>query len=252
MSMMGQSKAVNSKLDLSLVVPTYNEAANVPDLVRRVQSALGKYDYELIVVDDDSSDGTADILEELKSTYPIRVVVRKNERGLASAAVTGFQYATGAVIGVMDADMQHPPEHLPDLMEEIHKGADVAVASRYSPGGGTENWSLSRRITSRAATLMARVLIGAARTTPDPLSGYFLFQREVINNVGLTPIGYKILLEILTRGNIDRVASVPYVFVERKKGRSKFNVSEQLNYLRHLLALTLGQRHKARSRGANK
>jgi len=232
---------------LSLIVPTYNEAENLPELVRRVRSAMRGYSYEVIVVDDDSPDGTAEVAEALSHECPIKVVVRKAERGLASAVVTGFRHSAAPVLGVMDADLQHPPEQLPLLMEEIYSGADLVVASRYSPGGGTVGWSIGRIFISRAATYLGRSVLSAARRTPDPLSGFFLLRREVIDGVELRPSGYKILLEVLTRGRANRVASVPYVFHKRSKGRSKLGVREQANYLFQLMSLVAVEKRGLRS-----
>ena len=137
-----------SKL-ISIIVPTFNEKDNVVPLVERVHQVLSNYDYEILFVDDDSSDGTAEIASSLSPRYPVRIIVRKNKRGLASAVVDGIQSAGGEIIGVMDADLQHPPEILPDLLARIQDKADIAIASRYVPGGACQGWSLTRKIISR-------------------------------------------------------------------------------------------------------
>ena len=205
---------------LSLVVPTYNERENLPALAERVHRSLTGYDYELVVVDDDSPDGTAELAENLSSQYPIRVICRKGERGLASAVVAGFNRAKGEVLGVMDADLQHPPERIVELLQEIDKGSDVAIASRYVPGGSIPQWSAKRRIISRAATAVARLFLPSVRRVKDPLSGFFLLKRKVIEGVELKPTGYKILLEVLARGKVDGVKEVPYAFGERAGGKA--------------------------------
>jgi len=224
-------------LELSLIAPTYNERENVSTLASRVHQALEGYRYELIVVDDNSPDGTAEVAEALAGQYPIRVICRKDERGLATAVVAGFRAAQGKVLGVIDADLQHPPEMLPGLLQAIREGADVAVGSRYVAGGGVEGWSLTRKIMSRGAGGFARVLLSSARQVKDPMSGFFLFRSGVIEGVELKPIGYKILLEVIARGNVKQVKEVPYVFREREKGQSKLNLKEQRTYIQHVCGL---------------
>jgi dolichol-phosphate mannosyltransferase len=227
--------------DLSLIVPTYNEAENLPELVNRVRSAMEGYSFELIFVDDDSPDHTAAVAERLKSECPIKLVVRYRERGLSSAVLTGFGHASGPVLGVLDADLQHPPEHLRSMLMEIHRGADLAVASRYGPGGREVGGGVARKIMSRAATLLARAVLSSARMTPDPLSGFFLLRRDVVDGVELKPVGYKILLEVLSRGRARRVKSLPYVFHQRKRGDSKFGWREQAKSLGHMLRLAFAE-----------
>lgn len=222
---------------LSLIIPTYNERANLAALVQRVHRALNGSRYELIVVDDDSPDGTAELAEELSRDYPVRVICRKGERGLATAVVAGFNQARGPVLGVIDADLQHPPERIPYLLREIDQGASVVVASRYVEGGGIEGWNVVRRTISRGATVLARILLPSLRKVKDPLSGFFLIRKEVIEGVKLEPIGYKILLEVLARGRADSVKEVPYTFQDREGGHSKLNSKEKVNYLKHLFIL---------------
>jgi len=224
--------------ELSLIVPTYNEVDNIATLARRVHEALSSHcSYELIVVDDDSPDGTAEAARGLESQYPVRVFVRHNERGLASAVIHGFGKAGGEVLGVIDADLQHPPEMIPDLLQRARDGADVVVGSRYEAGGGTEKWTRERLIVSKVAKMLAQLLLPSSKKVSDPLSGFFLFKRRVIEGVKLDPVGYKILLEILVRGKVERVASVPYIFRGREAGASKYGIREQINYLRHILRL---------------
>ena len=225
-------------IELSMVIPTYNERENLIPLVESIHRALPDLVYELIVVDDDSPDGTAELAQTLAQQYPIKVVRRKNERGLATAVVEGFRQAIGKILGVIDADLQHPPELIPDLLREIHGGADIAIATRYIEGGSTGGWSLGRKIVSRGAKGLAYVLLPATRKIKDPLSGFFLLKREVIDGVKLMPTGYKILLEVLVRGKAHEVVAVPYTFGERERGTSKLSFREELGYLRHLWQLS--------------
>jgi len=224
--------------ELSLIVPTYNEVDNIATLARGVHGALASHcRYELIVVDDDSPDGTAEAARGLDSEYPIKVIVRHNERGLASAVIHGFAEASGDVLGVIDADLQHPPEMIPDLLQCAREGADVVVGSRYEAGGGTEEWTRERLIVSKVAKMLAHLLLPSSKKVSDPLSGFFLVKKRAIEGVKLNPVGYKILLEILVRGKVEQVASVPYTFRGREAGISKYGMREQVNYLRHILRL---------------
>lgn len=221
-------------VELSLIAPTYNEKENIVPLVERVHKALSQYDYELIIVDDNSPDGTAQLANSLSSKYPLKVIVRTTERGLASAVVAGFSQAGGQVLGVIDADLQHPPEAIPALLDAIRGGADVAIGSRYVEGGGIEGWSTKREIISIGAKTIARLLLSSVKGIKDPLAGFFLFRREVIEGAVLAPTGYKILLEVLVRGNASQVVEVPYIFKERERGKSNLTFNEQLNFLKHL------------------
>ncbi len=226
-----------SNPELSLIVPTYNESENIVPLVEQIHKSLSAYNYELIVVDDNSPDGTSQLAKSLSPQYPISVIVRTTERGLASAVVAGFSQAKGEVLGVIDADLQHPPEFIPALLKAVRDGADVAIASRYIPGGGIEGWTLKRKIISKGAKLPANLLLSSARKIKDPLSGFFLFKKKVIEGAVLRPTGYKILLEVLVRGNVNHVVEVPYIFKERERGRSNLTAKEQINYLKHLYRL---------------
>jgi dolichol-phosphate mannosyltransferase len=199
---------------------------------------LSSYSYELVVVDDNSPDGTSEIANSLSQQYPVRVITRRNERGLASAVVEGFKQARGDILGVIDADLQHPPEVIPELLETVMSGADVVIASRYVEGGGSEGWSASRKVISKGSKLLAQVLLSSARGIKDPLSGFFLLRREVIDGVELSPTGYKILLEVLVKGKAREIAEVPYIFRVRERGTSNLTSGEGIRYLKHLTRLT--------------
>ncbi len=222
---------------ISLIIPTYNEHDNIIPLTQRLNHVLSGHSYEIVFIDDNSADGTAERAASLKDEYPIKVIVRKNKRGLASAVVDGLKVTSGHIIAVMDADLQHPPELVPDLLREIEAGADVAVASRYVKGGGCQGWGLTRRLMSKGAGFLAHLLLPATRQVSDPMSGFFMFNREVVAEAQLKPTGYKILLEILMVGKFQSVAEVPYTFVTRERGKSKLNARQQIDYLKHILSL---------------
>ena len=142
---------------ISVVIPTYNERDNVTPLVERLHSALSGYEHEILFVDDNSQDGTAEVATALASQYPVRVIVRKDERGLGSAVVRGFKEARGEIIAVIDADLQHPPEVVRHMLKTIESGADLVIASRYVQGGGCEGWGLIRRVMSKVAIFLAHL-----------------------------------------------------------------------------------------------
>lgn len=223
---------------LSVILPTYNERANVDRLVERIEHALAGVPHELIFVDD-STDGTDLAIEEQARRRPhIALVHRDGCRGLASAAVEGIRRARGGVVCILDADLQHPPEVVPLLVEALeHTGADVAVASRAIPGGGYGAFSWPRRAASRVAALVAQALLSRARLVSDPMSGFFAVRREVVRDATLRPLGYKILLEILVRGRLTQVCEVPYQFRTRGAGESKLSLRQQWEYVLHLLRL---------------
>jgi dolichol-phosphate mannosyltransferase len=220
---------------LSLVVPTLNEAVAIEGFLAALLPVLRGLDAELILVDDRSADGTAALAERLLADEPIarRIIVREGPPSLGLSVIEGWAAARGAILGVMDADLSHPPELLPRLLEEVERGAEVAFATRYMPGGGTEGWPLPRRAASRFASGLARTLVRAR----DPLSGFFLLRREVLEGVELSPRGWKIGLEVLCRGRWGRLAEVPYVFRDRFQGKSKFGRRVVLDYLIHVARL---------------
>lgn len=230
----------------SLIVPTYNEGRNVEQIVQVLSGLLDHAlpnDYELIIVDDDSPDRTWEIAQRLTVNYPnLRVMRRQTERGLSTAVIRGWQAARGEVLGVIDGDLQHPPEVLLNLLQAVDNGADLAVASRHIEGGGTSDWGLIRRILSRGAQLIGLVILpNVVGRVSDPMSGYFMVKRSAIADCLMSPLGYKILLEVLGRGQVERVTEVGYVFQERQEGESKVTWRQYVEYLMHL--------GKLRSRG---
>ena len=221
----------------SIVVPTYKEKDNIRPLVERLGRALASHNYELVLIDDNSCDGTEELVAELAAHYPVRVVVRRDKKGLATAVLDGFGFAKNDTILVMDADLQHPPEVVPEIIAAIDAGADVAIASRYVSGGGNEGWSKLRQIISNGAIFLAHLLLPLSRKVKDPMSGLFAFRREILRGVTLDPIGYKILLEIIVTARPQKVVEVPFTFHIREQGESKLNVKQEIDYLKHLWSL---------------
>lgn len=231
---------------LSVIVPTYNEARNIGELVRRLSALLERLpgnDYEIIVVDDDSADRTWELALDLSRQFPkLRVLRRTQERGLSTAVIRGWQAARSEVLAVIDADLQHPPEIVLNLWEQIVRGADLAVASRHVEGGGVSDWSLRRRVVSRTAQILGLAMLpGVVGRVSDPMSGYFMFRRSCVQDLDLNPLGYKILIEILGRGRVRWISEVPYVFGERTQGGSKVTARVYVDYLRHLIRLRLSR-----------
>ena len=216
-------------------MPTYNEKDNIAILIRNLAAVLKGYDYEIVVVDDDSPDHTVAIATELACSYPVVVIKRIGVRGLGSAVLEGFRKSKGDIVGVMDADLQHPPEVIARLITAMQNGADIAVASRHVAGGGIVGWSLFRRFVSKGATLLARPLV----RVKDPLSGCFMMRRDIADKKNFTSTGYKILLEILAKSKDAHVVEIPYVFGIRKAGESKLGLSEYSRYLGLLWRLYL-------------
>lgn len=222
---------------VSIVVPTFHEAANIPILAKRIFNALAAAGFtgELILVDDDSRDGTDAAVAELARTCDVRLITRVGERGLSSAVVRGFAEARYETLVCMDADLSHPPESLPELIGPIMSNeADFVIGSRYCAGGSTkEDWGFLRQVNSRVATLLARPLTAVR----DPMAGFFCLRRETLSRAqkaGLNPIGYKIALEILIKADCRRVVEIPIEFSDRMHGKSKLTIREQLLYLQHL------------------
>ena len=235
-----------NSLWLSLVLPTYNEGKNIAAMLQQLTQLLDNgYQgrYELIVVDDNSPDGTGNIAEALTSKYPhLKVLQRTQERGLSTAVIRGWQTASGQVLGVIDADLQHPPEILLQLLAEMEQGADIAIASRHIDGGGVSEWNIVRRFLSRGAQMLGLVILPEVISRlSDPMSGYFLIKRSTIAGSPLNPVGYKILIEVMARGRIRWLAEVGYVFQERQSGESKVTWRHYIEYLQHLFTLRLSR-----------
>ncbi|MFM6827430.1 MAG: glycosyltransferase [Dolichospermum sp.] len=237
-------KNENNIMLLSVVIPTYKERDNIENVVNILSGLLDQTipgNYELIVVDDDSPDRTWEVAENLIPDYPqLRVMRRQEERGLSSAVIRGWQAARGSILGVIDGDLQHPPEVLTQLWQKIEQGADLAVASRHVEGGGVSSWSVIRRFLSRGAQVLGLVILPeVVGRVSDPMSGYFMVRRNAIANTTLNPIGYKILLEVIGRGQIGAIGEAGYIFRERTEGESKVTWKEYIEYIQHLIRLRL-------------
>lgn len=228
---------------LSVVVPTFNEAAHVRELLGEIGRACAPYDYEIVVVDDNSPDGTYPRVVEAQRENPrIVPVLRATERGLATAVIEGLRRAQGELVVVLDSDFQHPPATIPQLVEAAQKNnADLVVASRYAAGGAVTGFPFRRRVVSWGAKTLA--VLGLPRVRrfriTDPMSGFFLVRRGAVPPDALRPLGYKILVEILARGRIDRAEEVGYRFESRRGGESKLGIRTQWDYFRHVAALAL-------------
>lgn len=228
----------NEVPQVSIIVPTYCEAKNLPVLIPRIMHVLQEANIrgEIIVVDDNSPDDTPQICRELSLKYPVRALIRKSDRGLASAVIHGMQQAQGQYLVVMDADLSHPPETIPELVNQIKLTAvDFVIGSRYVAGGSThEDWGVFRWLNSQLATILARPFTSAK----DPMAGFFALRRSTFETASrLDPVGYKIALELIVKCHCQNVIEIPISFGDRLHGESKLSIKEQLNYLRHIVRL---------------
>lgn len=222
---------------VSIVAPTYREAANIRALATRIRNALeaARLDWELILADDDSGDGSEELALELSRSLPVRFHARRaRRRDLSQAVLDGIRLARFDRLVVMDADLSHPPEQIPELLAALSDDAEMALGSRYAPGGRIDGaWGRYRTLNSRIATWLTRPLTRCA----DPMSGFFAVDRGRLPELDeLAPVGFKIGLELMVRGGL-RVREVPIRFDERRHGSSKLTWRQQLAFLRHLFRL---------------
>jgi len=237
---------------VSVIVPTYSERDTLPLLLRRLSAVVGRphAEAEVVVVDDSSPDGTgavaAAVGADLRDVLPVVVLSRPGKAGLSSAVLTGVRQAHGDVLVIMDSDLSHPPEVVPALLGAIAGGADLAVGSRYLPGGGITRWPVWRRVLSWGATRLAHAALGVS--VHDPMSGFFACRRSVFEGVEFEGLGYKLLLEVVASGRAARIQEVPYRFEERAGGSSKLGSGEIMNYVR--LLGRLRRRRRVRGREA--
>ncbi|MGA9919832.1 MAG: glycosyltransferase family 2 protein [Candidatus Dormiibacterota bacterium] len=230
-----------AQLELSVVLPTRNEAGNIEPLLTRLREALQGVEFELVFIDD-SDDQTAARLAYASSLDPrVRVTHRDpelREGGLSTAVVLGLHEARGRVVCVMDADLQHPPETIPTMLEAERSGADLVVASRYLPGGSRAGLATGmRQFVSWAASMLVRTVFVEARASTDPLAGFFLCRASLLRGVEFRPVGFKILLELLVCSAHPRVVDVPLQFQARTEGESKASFAQGLLFLRHIWSL---------------
>lgn len=224
--------------DLTMVVPTYNEKDRLAELVSQLFDHANRAGValELVVVDDNSPDGTGKVADDLAQTHRVKVIHRAGKLGLGTAVMEGFGVAGASVIGVMDADFSHPPALVPKMFTAFKSTqADVLVASRYIPGGSTPNWPFKRKLLSRVACLLARPL----SPIRDAASGFFLIKRDIARNVSIKAGGFKICLELIVRGWPTRLVELPYQFDDRELGESKMSTREASGYLLQLKDLYL-------------
>lgn len=224
----------DSREPVSIIVPTYKEARNIALLVEGIDEAMraSGTEWELILADDDSRDGSQEIVDTLADTHPVRMIVRTDTpRDLSLSVLAAIDVAAHDRIVVMDADLSHPPSRINDLADALDEGCDMSIGSRYTQGGGFERgWGVLRLVNSLVASSLARPLVACS----DPMSGNFAVRRSTLPELSLfRPIGYKIGLELMVRGQL-RVREVPITFSDRTLGESKMNLRQQWNYLRHL------------------
>jgi dolichol-phosphate mannosyltransferase len=222
----------------SFVIPTYNEAGGIEKLLRALDEIFkaNSLDGEIIVVDDNSPDGTGAIVDRLASELPVRCLHRPGKLGLSSGVIDGWKFARSdsVALGAMDADFSHDIKIVPKMVEALASGQyGLAIGSRYVKGGGITNWPARRIITSKVACWLARPLTNVK----DITSGYFLVKREALDGVHLDPIGFKIGLEVVAKAHYGRAIEIPYVFTDRIVGESKLNQKEIFNYLKQLRKL---------------
>jgi dolichol-phosphate mannosyltransferase len=222
----------------SIVIPTYNEAAGIGKLLHALNAVFTQngLDGEIIVVDDNSPDGTGGVVEQLARELPVRCLHRSGKLGLSSAVIEGWKIARpqSVALGAMDADFSHDVNALPKMVGALQSQEyGLAVGSRYVAGGGIANWPTRRIITSKVACWLARPLTNVR----DVTSGYFLVRRDALDGVDLDPIGFKIGLEVIAKAHYGRAIEVPYVFTDRVAGQSKLNEREIFNYIKQLTRL---------------
>lgn len=239
-------------LKFSIVIPTYNEAGGIERLLRALNEVFVQhsFDGEVVVVDDNSPDGTGAIVDRLSSELPVRCLHRPGKLGLSSGVIDGWKFARpeSEALGAMDADFSHDINILPQMVRALENGYGLAVGSRYVKGGGITNWPAKRIITSKVACMLAQPLTHIK----DITSGYFLVKREALEGVELDPIGFKIGLEVIAKAHYGKAIEVPYVFTDRVVGQSKMNQKEIFNYLKQLRKLyaarILPKAHNAESK----
>ncbi|WPC43604.1 glycosyltransferase family 2 protein [Clostridium sp. JS66] len=231
---------------LSVIIPVYNEMENIKELVKRIEKTLLNEEYEIIFIDD-SIDNTTEVIKSIAiEDKKVKFSHRETKNGLSSAVVEGFKISNGDIVAVMDGDLQHPPEILSDMINAIHRGADVVVPSRFIPGGDDGGLNLFRKLVSAGARYMAKILLKKIRNFSDPTSGIFMLKKQIINEKKLCTVGWKILLEILVIGEYNNPVEIPYKFCNRNSGKSKMSLKVQMDYIVHLLSLISRSREDKR------
>lgn len=228
-------------LEISLVIPTFKEAKNLRELYDRIFRTLRLYNFEVIFVDDGSPDGTAELAKDIGEEFGnVQVLQRQGKKGIYSAVLDGIGLVRSEMVIVMDADLQHPPETLFEMMKKASEGSDIVVASRYIPGGSVENWSTLRRCISKGGIMLTHALLPKTRCVRDPHSGFFMFRKQIIEGKEMSPSG-KMLPQILEKGDHKSLAEIPLKFKSRMNGDSKFNAGVIMDYILFVLRLRLGR-----------
>jgi len=237
------SNLTENKAEVSIIIPTYNESENIIQILKSIGEHIPKdIATEAIIVDDNSPDGTGKIVEDYindtqnKTGYTIDVIHRKTKSGLSSAILDGIQHSSGETVVVMDSDFSHPPKIIPQLIEEIKTSKyDIAIASRYTEGGEVNGWSTKRKLISKTAKGIAKAGLGVNES--DPMSGFFAFNRNILEGIKFDAIGYKMLLEILVKTKGAKVKEIPYTFTDRTRGSSKLDSSTMFDYVKSVWKL---------------
>jgi len=237
------SNLAQNKAEVSIIIPTYNESENIIQVLKSIGEHIPKdIATEAIVVDDNSPDGTGKIVEDYindaqnKTGYTIGVIHRKTKSGLSSAILDGIQHSSGETVVVMDSDFSHPPKIIPQLIEEIKTSKyDIVIASRYTEGGEVSGWSTKRKLISKTAKGIAKAGLGVNES--DPMSGFFAFNRNILEGIKFDAIGYKMLLEILVKTKGAKVKEIPYTFTDRTRGSSKLDSSTMFDYVKSVWKL---------------
>jgi dolichol-phosphate mannosyltransferase len=243
----GNPVSLAGRQRVALIVPTLQEAGNIPVLLRRVQAVLDPagVDYEIFIVDDDSGDGTEELVAEISRQDPrVHLLVRKGKRGLSGAILHGWMNTDAPIVGVMDADLQHPPELLPELLSNIHQGCDLVIGSRYTEGGGLGDWNPLRKLISATAVWVTWPIQRSGIRAHDPMSGFFFVRRECLSGIDFQEEGFKLLLEVLVRARLKSVHEVPFAFGQRFRGASKANLKVAVDYgklLKRLYGIRFGR-----------
>ena len=222
---------------ISIIIPTYNERENIELLIGKIKDQSNKINEELeiIIVDDNSPDGTWKMVQEMGTKDKrIRLVKRAGKLGLATAVLDGVKKASGDKIIVMDADLSHPAEKLPEFAEWLRE-VDLVIGSRNIRGGGSDDWPIYRKIVSMGATFLANIVLGVWES--DPMSGFFGVKKKIIENTKFKAKGYKILLNILAYNKGIKIKEIPYMFKDRYAGETKLGSGEIVTYLKDLYSL---------------